>query len=285
MRNLIIGILLLSVSTLLAQTNPENTKLKTGLFKHIDRKGKIYLYWGWNRAQYTNSDIHFKGGGYDFTLYDVKAYDRQEALDWVYINPATITIPQYQYRVGYYINDHYNISAGWNHMKYVMRNGLTSKISGHIGTPEAGKYNGDYKNDDIVLDADFLQFEHTDGLNYLSFNFDRIDAFWVSKNKKFNANIIEGVGAGIMYPKSNVRLFSERQDKWHIAGYGMSAHIAIRVDIFTHFFIQGQLEGGYINMPDILTTIKPGARADQHLWYFERMIMFGGYVSLFSKKA
>ena len=36
-------------------------------------KGKFYLYWGWNRGAYTDSDIHFKGSDYDFVLHDVKA--------------------------------------------------------------------------------------------------------------------------------------------------------------------------------------------------------------------
>ena len=33
-----------------------------------NNKGKFYVYWGWNHAQYTKSDIQFKGDGYDFTL-------------------------------------------------------------------------------------------------------------------------------------------------------------------------------------------------------------------------
>ena len=34
-------------------------------------KGKIFVYWGWNRGYYSNSDIHFTGDGYDFILEDV----------------------------------------------------------------------------------------------------------------------------------------------------------------------------------------------------------------------
>ena len=34
------------------------------------RKGAIFLYWGWNRAIYSNSDVHFRGNGYDFTLHN-----------------------------------------------------------------------------------------------------------------------------------------------------------------------------------------------------------------------
>jgi len=35
-------------------------------------KGKFYIYWGGNRGYYTNSDIRFRGEGYDFTIKDVE---------------------------------------------------------------------------------------------------------------------------------------------------------------------------------------------------------------------
>ena len=31
-------------------------------------KGTMFVYWGWNRAGFSKSDIRFKGNGYDFTL-------------------------------------------------------------------------------------------------------------------------------------------------------------------------------------------------------------------------
>ena len=39
------------------------------------RKGNFFFYWGYNRSAYTNSDIHFWGDGYDFTITAVRAKD------------------------------------------------------------------------------------------------------------------------------------------------------------------------------------------------------------------
>ena len=62
-----------------------------------------------------------KGDDYDFTLYDVAAEDRQTPWDpGVYLNPGSITIPQTVARIGYYFHDHWNLSVGVDHMKYVM---------------------------------------------------------------------------------------------------------------------------------------------------------------------
>ena len=69
-------------------------------------KGKIYFYWGGNRANYTNSDIRFKGENYDFTLENVKAKDVPKGWHIDYINPARMTIPQTNFRLGYFISDH-----------------------------------------------------------------------------------------------------------------------------------------------------------------------------------
>ena len=71
------------------------------------RKGKLYMYWGWNQSQYTKSNIRFHGTNYDFTLDNVIGRERQTPFDAkIYFNPGTITIPQVNYRVGYFWSDH-----------------------------------------------------------------------------------------------------------------------------------------------------------------------------------
>ena len=227
----------------------------------VARKGKLFLYFGWNRSEYSDSDIHFKGDGYNFNLANVVAHDRPTHFDLRYFSPARLTVPQYQYRAGYYISDKYSISAGFNHMKYVMDAFQTVKINGTVNTPEAGNYNGTYQNQDIVLSKDFLQLEHTNGLNYLNVNFDRTETLWVGRHKHVNLSAVAGIGVGLMYPKSDVKLFGSGVDRWHVAGYGASSHLALRFVYFRNLFVQVQVDGGLINMPDIITTGQVGARA------------------------
>jgi hypothetical protein len=276
---------LLLFSGIFTSLSAQITKTEKSDSRFIHRKGKLFLYYGWNRSTYSTSDIQFKGSGYNFTLDNVVAHDRPTHFDpKVYFNPTKITIPQYQYRVGYYINDKYSISWGFNHMKYVMDGYQTVKINGTINTPEAGVFNGSYDNQDIVLEKDFLTFEHTNGLNYLNFNLDRIETLWVGKHQRMSLSAVAGVGAGFMYPKSDVRLFGTELDKWHVAGYGVSTLVALRFEFLKNMFVQAQLEGGYINMPDILTTGNSSARAKQHFLYLEETVVIGGYIPLFTKQ-
>lgn len=86
----------------------------------LQQKGKFFFYWGWNKSIYSNSTIHFKGDDYSFRLDKVKASDKQSEPSLDYINPARMTIAQYNFRIGYFFNDRWSISFGNDHMKYVV---------------------------------------------------------------------------------------------------------------------------------------------------------------------
>lgn len=241
-------------------------------------KGEMYILWGWNRGQFSDSDIRFKGIDYDFTLYDVKARDKVNAFTFRnYFNPGRVTIPQTNFRIGYFFKENYTVSIGVDHMKYVMRNYQTVKIDGEInsGTP----FDGVYSNDDILLTHDFLTFEHTDGLNYVNIEvnrFDNLNRLLNFKTKNLEVNITEGIGVGFLYPKTNARLFyGERYDDFNVAGVGVSAKVGLNLTFFKHFFLQSDFKLGYINMNDIRISANKEESASQHFTFFERTIMFG----------
>ena len=132
----------------------------------LTKKGQMFVFWGWNRAGFTNSDIRFKGAGYDFTLENVVAHDRPSALSLDYINPGKVSIPQFNFRLGYFIKDNLALVIGQDHMKYVMDQDQTVGFKGNISDPV---YAAMVQNGQVNLeDEQFLTFEHTDGLNYVN---------------------------------------------------------------------------------------------------------------------
>jgi hypothetical protein len=246
-------------------------------------KGKFYIYWGGNRDSYSKSDIHFKGADYDFTLNDVEAVDRPVGWHINYINPTMMTIPQTNFRLGYFINDHYNISVGVDHMKYVMVQNQSVKINGSYPSI----YIGNQVNNGLLdlSDETFLTFEHTDGLNYINSEISRVDDFskylGITNTDKIQINLTEGIGAGVLYPKTNAKVLEkERHDDFHFSGYGVSAKVGLNLTFFKHYFIQGELKGGYINMNDIQTTALTNDSASQHFMFLQRIISFGGIFNL-----
>lgn len=243
------------------------------------RKGEMYIYWGWNRASYTNSDINFSGTNYDFTLSDVIAKDRQSPFNVkTYFSPTLLTIPQYNLRIGVYLNDKYDISFGADHMKYVMQNYQDVIINGSIAKSST-IYDGTYDNDTINLSPDFLLFEHTDGLNYENIELRRSDV-WFARDK-FRIESRVGAGAGILLPRTNTTLLNnERYDEFHLAGFGLGLVAGIHFSFFNHFFLQFEAKGGYINMPDIRTTMYEEDRASQQFVFGQLNGVFGANFNL-----
>lgn len=242
-------------------------------------KGKFYIFWGGNRESYTKSDIRFKGADYDFTINNIEAHDKPKGFHIDYFNPARMTIPQTNIRVGYFISDHYNISIGLDHMKYVMYNDRRVDYSGYY--PNAGSYNENPTNGQLTLDEDFLLFEHTDGLNYINTEIARVDdissIFKIKNTDKFQINLTEGIGGGFLYPKTNTTLLGkERHDDFNVAGFGLAAKVGLNFTFFKYFFIQTELKGGYIEMNNIRTTKDSADSAEQNFWFLQRILTIGG---------
>ncbi|UMB55045.1 hypothetical protein MKD41_06110 [Lutibacter sp. A64] len=243
-------------------------------------KGKFFAYWGWNRAHYSKSDITFKGDDYNFELKDVAANDKPKPFGIYYFKPDEVTIPQTNFRIGYFFKENYNIAIGVDHMKYVMKNDQTVTYKGDLPLGSSDFVSGN----EIDLAADFLKFEHTDGLNYVNVEvsrYDNLDNWLKFKVKNIDINLTEGVGVGVLYPKTNTTLLSkERYDEFHVSGYGLSAHAGLNITFFKHFFIQSNLKVGYINMGDIRTTASKTDSASQHFTFLENMYVFGARFGL-----
>ncbi|HEU0125865.1 hypothetical protein [Flavobacterium sp.] len=265
-------------------------------------KGKFFVMWGGNRESYSKSDVNFRGKDYNFTVENMAAHDKPKGWHVDYINPANMTIPQTNLRLGYFFSDHYSVTIGVDHMKYVMSQDQTARVNGYINLPSddpASIYNGEYNNRPVDMSQGgakeggygngeinangpaFLMYEHTDGLNYINTEVARFDDvskwFGLPNIDKVQINLTEGLGVGVLYPKTNTTLLGkERHDDFHVSGYGVSAKAGLNVTFFKHFYIQGELKGGYINMQDIKTTTSPEDKASQHFTYFQRIIAVGG---------
>ena len=138
----------------------------------LTQKGQMLIFWGWNRAAFSNSDIHFKGNGYDFVLHKVVAHDRPTEFSYYnYFKPDRVTIPQTNQRFAYFLKDNLALVVGVDHMKYVMDQEQSVKFSGNITDPD---YAAMVQNGQVDLtDGEFLVFEHTDGLNYINFGLEK----------------------------------------------------------------------------------------------------------------
>jgi hypothetical protein len=258
----ILVIILLFVSIVPAFAQKKN-KLLSGM----------YLQWGYNTEWYTKSNIHFTmPGGTNFTLHNAIAHNRPD-LDAIYKEPKDISIPQYNYRIGFYLNKKHTraIEVNFDHAKYIVTDGQTVKVTGTInGKPADG--------DSVLNPQTFLHFEHTDGANWLHINYVRQQSLLRTKKDKPLINFIWKAGAGINIPRTDFTWKGDRlNNDFHIAGYNISAEAGIRIYPLKKFFFEFTGKTGYVKYLNALanSTQLKGIRARQSFEYLELIGLIG----------
>lgn len=244
------------------------------------QKGRFEILWGWNRDTYSTSDIRFHGTGYDFTLYDVRAVDRPLDPALEYLSPTKLTLPQTNLRVNWSVSEHYAIGLGFDHMKYVMVQDQTVRVSGALPAEAPQTIDGAGEQR-IVLTKDMLTYEHTDGLNYVHARGERRDRLMRIQALRLDIVSNAGASAGVLVPRTACRLPGKAlNDDYHLSGFGLGLHAGLRFVILDHIVLSGELDAGRIILPDVRTSADRADRATQSFWFFEGAAMFGASFNL-----
>jgi hypothetical protein len=276
MKSLIIILLSFLFLTSYAQTE----SVSTATLSSGKTKGDFYFLWGYTRAWYSKSDIHFvdhsnkyypetgKYHDYDFTIYDATATDRPDFNGIRDI--VNITIPQFVARVGYYFNNKkdFGVEINYDHTKYVVDNYQKVRVKGN--------FNGNYVDKDTILDPDnFLHFEHTDGANFWMFNF--IKRWNLYKpSKLFNVGYVVKPGAGFVYPRTDVTMMGTRlNNKWHMAGWIVGLETGFRVEFLKYGVFEFTGKGSYADYRKVLVLGKGNGKANHHFFTSQLTMTIG----------
>jgi hypothetical protein len=238
----------------------------------------MYIQWGYNREWYTHSNIHFiMSNGNDFILHNAKGHDQADLED-IYKETAQVSIPQYNYRVGFYLNKTHtkSVEINFDHIKYVVTDGQTVHVTGKIdGVPVDG--------DSVLNYLTFLHLEHTNGGNLLHINYAQQNTIFTTKSKSRPlVNLIWKLGGGITIPKTDFTWRGdELNNEFHVAGYSLAAEAGARLYPFKNFFIELTGKTGYVRYLNALINTKEmkGNRVRHGLGYFEVIGTFGYDIS------
>ncbi|MET0637664.1 MAG: hypothetical protein ABWZ25_16665 [Chitinophagaceae bacterium] len=250
------------------QNQPAHHPKKNKLFK------SMYLQWGYNLDAYTHSTIHFRlSNGDNFKLHKARAHDSND-FDAIYNKPAEISIPQYNYRIGFYLNDAQTraIEINFDHTKYIVTDGQKVRVTGVIDGVQVD-------GDSILNPKTFLHFEHSDGANWLHINYVRLGT--LLQNQSGTRPILKYLykaGAGINIPRSDITWKGERlNNNFHIAGYNASVEAGLRVYPLKKFFIETTGKTGYIRYVNALanTETMKGNRVNHSFGFLEAVATIG----------
>ena len=254
-------------TTFSQETKPDNS---------YHKKGSFAFHWGYNRSYYSKTNLHFTGPLYDFTVYDVKASDRQSKFGLVYFNPTTITIPQYTIRLAYYLTDRFAVSAGLEHMKYVVNANQMTTISGVVTPAASEKYAGSYLNYPIQLTPDLLTFKHTNGFNVSTIEIEYLQPLFYLRKPKLRCYWNTGAGGFWVVTKTDVRVFEDGQDnKFHVSGYTFTVKTGPRLEFRNLFYLAAEIKSGFASLPDVLIKNEAPEVGDHTVSFFEYYIAVG----------
>jgi hypothetical protein len=223
-----------------AQTAPPVPNSILGSFspKAHDR-GSLYVNWSYNRDWYTKSDIHFKNDksdDYNFTFHDAVAHDHPSMSDFWKL--SNLTVPQYDLTVGYMFHDKNDlgIEVSWNHLKYVVDDNQTMRVSGEI--------RGFKFDRDTLVTPDFVHLQHTNGNNYLMVNLVKRHSLTAGRHVALSAVGKVGGGPMISYTISSI-FTSHAEGPFHYEGWVAGASAGLRLELYHYFFLNTDFQGAY----------------------------------------
>lgn len=232
-------------------------------------RGSLYLTWGYNREWYTRSTIRFRNtttDNYDFTFINAKAHDRPDLHDFYKLD--NLTVPQYDLNVGYFFNDKHDlgIELSWDHLKYIVTDNQVIHVQGQIRGHQIDK--------DTLVTPDFVHLQHTNGNNYLMLNLVKRQKIWNSKHLQLSGIGKVGAGPLISYTISTI-LGNNDEGYFHYHGVVAGLSAGLKLDIFTYFFLQTDLQGAWVDYTNTRLGADHQGLSTQHFYSLQYKYLFG----------
>jgi hypothetical protein len=230
---LIVGTLLLFSLFIAPVVTSAQTKKK--------KKGELYISWGYNTEWYTRSTLKIKQSalGNNYRFKDVRGHDHRGWDDGLF--SQAVSIPQYNYRLGYFFNNKKDIGAeiNFDHTKFIFADNQLVHVK---GTVDGKSYNEQVlfkENDAPNADSSSYYFLNN-GANFLLFNI--MKRWHWSTNKKENVKIdaITKFGIGPLIPHVQNKFFDQPENKPHfqVGGWNTGVEGAIRSTFYKHVYLE-----------------------------------------------
>ncbi len=260
---------------------------KKKLYRVTNDKGTFFLSYGFNRTVYSMSNLYLVGNGYNFNLERSKATDNQSKFGSGDYALNSISIPQYNFKLGYYYKKKWSIAFAVDHMKYIFADnnhvifsGNTSFIVQEVAFGNDGQtFSNSLKySESVTTNKEQFRFENSKGLNYIHAELGLAERLYV-KGKRGNFCIASntGFGAGVLYSYTTL-LYNNIQGKTakSLSGYGLSAFAGLRCEVYKRAFIYTNFSLGFLHkVHEKSNAADPSAIAKQKFGYSQIEIGLG----------
>jgi hypothetical protein len=207
-----------------------------------ERTGEFYFSWGYNTEWYTHSNVKINQPslGNDFTFDNIYGHDHK-GWDGGKLLTSPISIPQYNYRVGYIFNKQKGLGfeINFDHTKFIFGNNQMTHVKGTMNS---------HPIDRQVLFADSATagpdsssyYFLNNGANFLLFN---IVKRWHIWNNKKQTILIDGLGkfgVGPVIPHVQNKFFDQPENDPHFqfGGWNVGVEGDLKFTFFHYVFLE-----------------------------------------------
>ncbi len=199
--------------------------------KKKDRKKEFYFSWGYNTEWYTNSDVKVNqpelGNSYGFV--NIKGHDHRGWDEGLFTK--AISIPQYNYRLGLFINREKGLAfeINFDHTKYIFAD-QTAHIKGTINKVQIDStvnFNA----------ANGFYYYLNNGANFLLFNIVKRWQWYHSRHIRID--LLGKAGIGPVIPHVENSFFGKPNNKgFQLGGWNLGSEAAIRTTFFNIIYLE-----------------------------------------------
>jgi hypothetical protein len=194
----------------------------------------IYFSWGYNTEWYTRSTVHVNqeqiGSVYD--LVHVNARDHKGWDDGIF--NKQLSIPQYNYRLGAYINEKQDLAVeiNFDHTKYLIIDNQMVQVKGKLNGAET---------DQNVLFAESNGFFYylNNGANFLLFNLVKRVGVYHTNDRSLAIDLTGKAGVGPVVPHVQNSFFGHPNDQhFQLGGWNTGLETALRVTVMRYAYLE-----------------------------------------------
>ncbi len=191
---------------------------------------RFYFSWGYNKEWYADNDIRVNQSSLQNNYSFVKVHGIDKPGWNTGIFNKDLTIPQYNYRLGYRINEKWSAELNFDHTKYQVPNQTLHMM---------GTYNGNKIDSTFERTPDNLSYQLNNGANFFLFNAVRRFHLVNSDSAKINLRWLVKGGIGFMYPHvQNTIMGNDNSPHFQFGGFDIGAETDVQANFFKRFYLE-----------------------------------------------
>ncbi len=204
-------------------------------------RGELYISWGYNSEWYTHSNLKISQPelGNDFAFRNIRGHDHEGWNGQLFTK--ALTIPQYNYRIGYFFNDKNDLGVeiNFDHTKFIFADNQVVHVKGTINNQPIDKSLRFLENDLPTADSNSYYFLNN-GANFLLFNIVKRWHFGENKKGTIKWDGLTKFGIGPVVPHVQNKFFDQPQNEPHfqVGGWNTGIEGALRSTFYKHVYLE-----------------------------------------------